>query len=113
MELKFKVAMNQEEKLAGNEMEVVVEMDFSEATREQLVEMCKKPIIINLQSQVRNNWDKFIKGEYPRSLKFGESLFASTRGVVTVDKAKNVLIAQLSTMSPEAKLEYLKSIGLL
>jgi len=114
MKLTFEVAMNNEEKAARNTRIVEIEYDFSTATREQLEEMCKKSVVISLQSQIRNNWDKFSKGEYPKELKFGETLFESRRGgVVTVDKAKNVLIAQLSTMTPEEKLAYLKSIGLI
>lgn len=113
--LKFNVAMDDEQKKAKNFKEVSVVVDFSEATRDQLIEMCKKPIVIALQSQIRNNWATFIKGEYPRELKFGDTLFESRRGggVVTVDKAKNVMIAQLSKMNEEEKVAYLKSIGLL
>jgi len=113
MKVEFKVSMNDEEKRAGNIFDVEIEVDEESASWEDLIKYAMKAYKVELQSQIRPNWEEFIKGNYPKELKFGEPLFAKRAGVVTLDKAKNVMIAQLSKMSQEEKVEYLKSIGLL
>ena len=110
--VEFKVAMNQEEKEAGNIHEVKVQVDMN-VDMDTLRKYALRAYKVELQGQIRPNWDKFASGDYPKELKLGESMFESKRGVVTVDKATNVLKKQLSTMSDADKLAYLKECGLL
>ena len=113
----FTVSMDEEQKKLKNFMTVELDVDMSTATREELEEYAFKAYIVKLQSQIRPNWDAFenecVDKKFTKSLKFGEALFESTKGRVTVEKATNTLKAQLSTMSAEEKLAYLKECGLL
>lgn len=113
MKVEFKVAMDKESREAGKTHDVQIEVDMASASRETLEKYALKAYKVELQSQIRPNWDKFIKGDYPKELKLGDAMFASTRGVVTVEKATDVLSRQLSKMSQEEKLAYLKECGLL
>ena len=111
MKCEFTIAMNQEEKLAGNIHKVSINVEkCDEAT---MLKYAMKAYIVEIQSQIRNNWGQFIEGNYPRELVVGQAMFESTRGKVTTEKARDVLKAQLSKMSNEEKLAYLKECGLL
>ena len=81
--VEFKVAMNQEEKEAGNIHEVKVQVDMN-VDMETLRKYALRAYKVELQGQIRPNWDKFASGDYPKELKLGESMFESKRGVVTV-----------------------------
>ena len=110
MRVEFKVAMDQEQAKAKNHYNVVVEVaKCDDAT---MLKYAMKAYIVELQSQIRANWDEFLKG-YPKELVVGQAMFESTRGKVTTEKARDVLKAQLSKMSNEEKLAYLKECGLL
>ena len=110
--VEFKVAMNQEEKEAGNIHEVKVQVDMN-VDLDTLRKYALRAYKVELQGQIRPNWDKFSKGEYPKELKLGDAMFESSKGKVTVEKATSTLKAQLSKMSPEEKIAYLKECGLL
>ena len=111
MKVEFQVAMNAEEKALKNLHKVTLEVTkCDEAT---MLKYAMKAYIVEIQSQIRNNWGQFIEGNYPRELVVGQAMFESTRGKVTAEKARDVLKAQLSKMSNEEKLAYLKECGLL
>ena len=111
MKCEFTIAMTQEEKLAGNIHKVSINVEkCDEAT---MLKYAMKAYIVEIQSQIRNNWGQFIEGNYPKELIVGQAMFESTRGKVTTEKARDVLKAQLSKMSNEEKLAYLKECGLL
>ena len=117
MKVEFKVSMNDEEKRAGNHYTLDIEVDMSQASREMLEKYALRAYKVELQSQIRPNWTAFVeqcKGKtFTKNIAFGDALFESTRGKVTAEKARDVLKAQLSKMSNEEKLAYLKECGLL
>ena len=111
--VKFKVAMDAEQAKAKNHHEVEFTVTFEGADEAKVVEMALKAQVVAWQSQVRAHWDEFISEGLPKTVVFGEALWESSRGKVTVEKATNILKAQFSTMSPDEKLAYLKECGLL
>ena len=84
----FKVSMNDEEKKAGNAKEVKLNVDMSKATREELEIAALKSYVIKIQGEFRPNWDKFMAGDYPRDITYGQVLFAkkATRVMTEAEK---------------------------
>ena len=111
--VKFKVAMDAEQAKAKNHQEVEFTVTFEGADEAKIVEMALKAQVVAWQSQVRAHWDEFVSEGLPKTVVFGEALFATTRGTVTVAKATDTLKKQLSAMSAKEKLAYLKECGLL
>ena len=111
--VKFKVAMDNEQAKAKNHTSVEFTCTFEGADEAKVVEMALKAQVVAWQSQIRSNWDRFISEGLPKTVTFGEALYESSKGKVTVEKATDTLKKQLSTMSPEEKIAYLKECGLL
>ena len=109
-ELKFKISRDEEAKKAGEHMPVNVVVMADDAAIEKYM---KKAATVWIQGQIRANWDAFVKGEMPGEVTLDAPIWGNGRGKVTVEKATNTLKAQLSTMTPEEKLAYLKECGLL
>ena len=105
MECEFTIAMNQEEKLAGNIHKVSINVEkCDDAT---MLKYALKAYIVEIQSQIRNNWGQFIAGDYPRELVIGQAMFTSTRGKVTQKKAQAVYKDSMATMTVLQKLRKL------
>lgn len=111
--IKFKVAMDSEAAKNKEHKEVEINVSFENADEKKVVEMAMKAQVVAWQSQIRSHWDEFISDGLPKTVVFGEALWESSRGKVTVEKATNTLKAQLSDLSAEEKLVYLKECGLL
>ena len=111
MKTEFTIAMNQEEKLAGNVHKVSVNVEkCDDAT---MLKYAMKAYIVEVQSQIRSNWDQFIKGEYPKELVIGQAMFASTRGKVTQEKAQEAYKAKVNQLSMVQKLRTLLDDGMI
>ena len=111
--VKFKVAMDSEAAKNKEHHEVEVYVSFETADENKVVEMAMKAQIVAWQSQIRAHWDEFLTDGLPGTVTFGEALYESSKGKVTVARATDTLKKQLSTMSAEEKLAYLKECGLL
>ena len=111
MKCEFTIAMNQEEKLAGNIHKVSINVEkCDDAT---MLKYALKAYIVEIQSQIRNNWDQFIEGDYPKELVIGQAMFASTRGKVTQEKAQEAYKAKVGQMSMVQKLKTLLDDGMI
>lgn len=111
MKTEFTIAMNQEEKLAGNVHKVSVNVEkCDDAT---MLKYAMKAYIVEVQSQIRANWGQFITGEYPRELVIGQAMFASTRGKVTAEKAQEAYKAKVNQLSMVQKLRTLLDDGMI
>jgi hypothetical protein len=112
MKCTFKVAMDNEQAKAKNHVEV--EIDVEKCDDETMLKYAMKAYVVELQSQIRSNWDEFVKGEYPKALVIGEKMFEGRRGApVTEAKAKEVLLKKLEGMSMDEKIKALKELGLI
>jgi len=100
----FKVSMDNEQKLLKNFKKVELEVDFEGVDLETIKKYALKAYVIELQGQVRPNWEKFEKGEYPKVVKFGDAMFSGGRGKVTAEKAATVYSDAISKLSREEKL---------
>jgi hypothetical protein len=111
METKFKVAMDKEQAALKNHYEVVLNVDMSTSTREDLEKYAMKAYTVELQSQIRPNWDTFIsqcEGKvFTKGIVFGCALFESTRGKVTQEKAQEAYKNKVGAMSMLKKLQTL------
>ena len=111
MKCEFTIAMNQEEKLAGNIHKVSINVEkCDDAT---MLKYALKAYIVEIQSQIRNNWDQFIEGDYPKELVIGQAMFTSTRGKVTLEKARETYKNSMATMSPVEKLKLALDDGMI
>lgn len=112
MKVEFKVAMNAEEKALKNLHEVVINVEkCDDAT---MLKYALKAYVVDVQAQLRNNWDAFIKGEYPKEVVIGQRLFESKKGApVTQENAKDVLLKAMEGMSTDQKMEFLVKAGLI
>ena len=74
MKVEFQVAMNAEEKALKNLHKV--ELEVGKADDATMLKYALKAYIVEIQGQIRNNWDKFIAGDYPKELTVGQAMFA-------------------------------------
>ena len=111
MKTEFTIAMNQEEKLAGNVHKVSVNVEKCDEVT--MLKYALKAYIVEIQSQIRNNWDQFITGDYPKELTIGQAMFASTRGKVTQEKAQEAYKAKVNSLSMVQKLKTLLDDGMI
>ena len=115
LKVEFKVAMDDEQKKLKNFKEVSLQVDMEDASFEDLYKYALRSYRIELQGQVRANWDEFIKDEYPKELKFGEALFATrtrtTKVKMTPEEMKAELAKQMEGMTSEEKMKYLTENG--
>ena len=81
----FKVSMDKEQMLLKNFKEVKFECSFDGVDPSLIQRHAIANQVVAWQSQIRNNWDKFISGELPKLVTFGNTLFESTR-VRTISK---------------------------
>ena len=111
MKVEFTIAMNQEEKSAGNIHKVVINVE--KCDDETMLKYALKAYVVDIQSQIRANWEEFIKGEYSKELTVGQRMFESKKGApITQAKAADTLAKKMEGMSMEERLAYLKKIGL-
>lgn len=111
MKMTFKISMNQEEKDAGNVH--TVELEVAKCDDDIMLKYALKAYTVEVQSQIRNNWDAFVKGDYPKSVRVGEAVFASGRGVVTKERAKAAYRDSMAEMTMLQKLMTLHKDGML
>ena len=111
MKVEFKVAMDAEQAKAKNHVNVVLEVE--KADDATMLKYALKAYIVELQAQCRANWGEFIKGEYPKELKVGEAMFASSRGKVSQEKAKGAYKDSLADLTPVQKLRRLLDDGMI
>ena len=111
MKVNFQVAMNAEEKALKNLHKV--ELEVGTCDDETMLKYAMKAYTVEIQSQIRSNWDLFIKGEYPKELTIGQAMFASTRGKVTAEKAQEAYKAKVNQLSMVQKLRTLLDDGMI
>ena len=111
MKVNFQVAMNAEEKALKNLHKV--ELEVGKCDDETMLKYAMKAYIVEVQSQIRANWDQFITGEYPKELVIGQAMFASTRGKVTAEKAQDAYKAKVNQLSMVQKLRTLLDDGMI
>ena len=117
MKVEFKVSMSDEEKRAGNHYTLDIEVDMSQASREILEKYAIRAYKVELQSQIRPNWTTFVaqcEGKtFKKSIAFGDALFASTKGKVTLEKARETYKNSMANMSPVEKLKLALDDGMI
>jgi hypothetical protein len=77
--------MDKEQMLLKNFKEVKFECSFDGVAPSLIQRHAIANQVVAWQGQIRNNWDKFISGELPKIVTFGNTLFESTR-VRTISK---------------------------
>lgn len=111
MKVNFQVAMNAEEKALKNLYKV--ELNVEKCDEATMLKYALKAYTVEIQSQIRANWDQFITGEYPKELVIGQAMFASTRGKVTAEKAQEAYKAKVNSLSMVQKLRTLLDDGMI
>jgi hypothetical protein len=113
--MEFKVAMDDEQKKLKNFTDVKIEVDMEDASFEDLYKYALRSYRIELQGQIRSNWGNFVKGEYSKELKFGQSMYATRQRVtkvkMTPEEMKASLLAEMKGMTAEQKMNYLTEKG--
>ena len=110
--VKFNVSMDKEQMLLKNFKEVKFEVSFEGVEPSLIQRHAIANQVVAWQSQIRNNWDKFISGELPKVVTFGNTLFEGgrTRTVVkpvTEDDVRKFLAGK----SPEEILAFFAQKG--
>ena len=111
MKVEFQVAMNAEEKAMKNLHRV--ELNVEKCDDATMLKYALKAYIVEIQSQIRSNWDQFIAGNYPKELVIGQAMFASTRGKITQEKAQAVYKDSMAQLSQVEKLRRLLDDGMI
>lgn len=79
VDVQFDVAMNLEEKKAGNVKRVKFTVVFPEGCEDQVQQDALAHQIVKFQAQIRSNWDKFQEGGVPEEVTYGDALYAKSR----------------------------------
>ena len=103
----FKVAMDAEQKAAKNLKEVKFECSFEGVPASLIQRHAIANQVVAWQSQIRNNWDKFISGELPKTVTFGTPLFEGKRTVVTRPITEQDIREYLKGKTPEEIMAFL------
>ena len=113
-EVCFKVAMSQEARDTGNvkEFKTVVSLDNSLVG--DIVKAAMKSYVIDLQGQIRNNWDKFLVLDIPETITFGQPLFGKkvkvVKQVMTSEEIQEASLKAAQKMTPEEKAAYIQKL---
>ena len=112
MKIEFNVAMNAEEKALKNFHKVVLNVEkCDEAT---MLKYATKAYIVEIQGQIRNNWDAFMKGDYPKELVIGQALFAKkVSRPMTEEERKEAYKKEVMSMKETERLDKMFMDGLL
>jgi len=88
--IKFTVAMNNEEKLAKNTHDVEIHVERPAGIPDIVWTHAIANYKVKLQGQIRPNWDTFIKDSFPKTLEFGQALYAKAKApaVITTESAQ-------------------------
>jgi len=113
-EVCFKVAMSQEARDTGNvkEFKTVVSLDNSLVG--DIVKAAMRSYVIDLQGQIRNNWDKFLVLDIPETITFGQPLFGKkvkvVKQVMTSEEIQEASLKAAQKMTPEEKAAYIQKL---
>lgn len=106
-QVKFTVAMNSEEKKAGNIKEVILNVNFEGVDEALIHKYALANMVVQYQSQIRTHWTEFVEKGIPETIDFGTPLYAKStaqRTVTTEDAANYV-----NNLSPVKRLELIIS----
>jgi hypothetical protein len=107
--VEFKIALNNEEKLKGNSLDVAFRVDFTGVDETLVRKYALKSYIIEVQSQIRNNWDTFQKDGIPNDIKFGNPVLGKKKSVKLTDE--EILEKSKKLFEGMSKEEILKFLG--
>ena len=111
--VEFKVAMDSEQAKLKNHKEVKVEVSLPPEIEELVVKAAMKSYVIDLQNQIRTNWDTFLKDGVPETLMFGQALYAKRVKVSvrqpTQEEIDKSAAEKFSKMTPEQIMEFVKT----
>ena len=105
--VKFKVAMDAEQKAAKNFKEVEFECSFDGVAPSIIQRHAIANQVVAWQGQIRNNWSKFLEGKLPKVVTFGTPLFEGGRGGRTRPITEDDIRAALAGKSPEEIMAFL------
>ena len=112
MKIEFNVAMNAEEKALKNLHKVVLNVEKCDEAI--MLKYATKAYIVEIQGQIRNNWDAFMKGDYPRELVIGQALFAKkVSRPMTEEEKKEAYKKEVMSMKETERLDKMFMDGLL
>lgn len=106
--VKFKVAMDAEQKAAKNFKEVSFECTFDGVAPSIIQRHAIANQIVAWQGQIRSNWDKFLSGQLPKVVTFGTPLFEGKRGGAARPITEDDIRAFLAGKSTEEIMAFLK-----
>ena len=105
--VKFKVAMDAEQKAAKNFKEVEFECSFDGVAPSIIQRHAIANQVVAWQGQIRSNWSKFLEGQLPKIVTFGTPLFEGGRGGRTRPITEDDIRAALAGKSPEEIMAFL------
>jgi len=82
-EVNFKVAMNNEDKLAKIFQDVNIIIEITPEIEKEVVKLALKSYVIAMQGEIRPNWDKFMELGTPGKILFGDRLYGKKKRVIT------------------------------
>lgn len=80
----FSVAMDKEQAALKNTHKVMINVERPAGVPDIVWEHAVANYKVKLQGQIRPNWDIFIKDTFPKTLAFGENLYAKAVKVAAV-----------------------------
>ena len=112
MKCTFKVAMNGDEKKAGNVDTITLDISFEGVSDEIIHKNALANRIVAYQSQIRSHWTEYKEGKMPTELKFDENLFATKSATVrpmTEDEMSDYVGKRIARMTPNQIAEFART----
>ena len=111
--VEFKVAMDAEQAKLKNHKLIKTTVELPPEVTELVYKAAMKSYVIDLQNQIRTNWDKYLEDGVPESVVFGQALYAK-RSKVTVrqptqEEIDKSAAAKFSKMTAEQIEEFVKT----
>ena len=110
VEVEFKVRLGKMPKDEAEKVNLVVHI--KDEHLEDLIGQAMKSQVISWQSQVRNNWDKFLADDYEplEEIEFGQPMFGPKKKTVVREMTEEEMIAKLLG-DPGAMAKLMEKIG--
>ena len=113
MKVEFTVARDAEAKKLKDVEKVTFECTFDGVEPSIIQQHAIANMVVAWQSQIRNNWKEFLKGELPKTVTFGQTLFSGRKPAVsrppTEQEIRDFTAKKIAAMTPEQLAEFVQT----
>jgi hypothetical protein len=110
MNVKFTVAMNAEEKKAGNVQTINLDVSFEGVDESLIYKHALANCVVGWQSQIRSHWDEYVDGKLPESITFGDPLFESARKPKARKMTMDEMVTHIKSLPEDEQADWIDKL---